>query len=168
MFFDKFALLYEPMEEWEVQELTWHGLSILKLTPKVTTSSQPRRNVNGKGVMEGVVPNSLEAARLRARTRSARRPQVPSALPVPSQDPFSTFAPIDGGIKAHEVPLTVPIPLKPTVRIFMPKAEASVPFPNRNSLNPKKVRPIDFQKRVKKFNEMGDPYVHLTNFHRWL
>ena len=37
MFFDKFAILYEPMEECEVQDLTWHGLPIPKLAPNVTT-----------------------------------------------------------------------------------------------------------------------------------
>ena len=38
MFFDKHAILYEPMEDREVQDLTWHGLPIPKLAPKPTSS----------------------------------------------------------------------------------------------------------------------------------
>ena len=41
MFFDKFAILLEPMEERIVQDLTWHGLAILELAHKIKTSSQP-------------------------------------------------------------------------------------------------------------------------------
>ena len=56
MCFDKFSLLYEPMEEQEVQDLTWHGLPTLELVPKVTTSTQPRGDVDEKGVIDKVVP----------------------------------------------------------------------------------------------------------------
>ena len=69
MFSDKFALLYEPMEEWAIQDLTWHGLPIPELVPKVTNLTQPKGDVNRKGVIDEVVPNSLEAASLRARTQ---------------------------------------------------------------------------------------------------
>ena len=60
MFFDKFAILFEPMEERVVQDLTWHDLPILELAPKITTSSQPQRDMNGKGVMDGVVPKVVQ------------------------------------------------------------------------------------------------------------
>ena len=53
IFFDKFSLLYEPMEEREVQDLTWHGLPIPELEPKVTTLTQPKGDRNGKGVIDG-------------------------------------------------------------------------------------------------------------------
>ena len=45
MFSNKFAILYEPMEEWVVKDLIWHGLPILELAPKTTTSSQPERDM---------------------------------------------------------------------------------------------------------------------------
>ena len=46
----------------------------------------------------------------------------------------------------------------------MPREEASVHFPTRSSSEPRKVRTIDFQKWVKKFNKTGDSYDHLVNF----
>ena len=164
MFLDKFVVLYEPMEERVVQDLTWHGLPIPELAPKVTTSTQLQGDVNRKGVVDRVVPNSSEATSSRARTRSVGRQPVPSAPLVPPRDPFSTFAPIDEGIEAHEVPLTFPTISKPTVRISMPREEASVPFSTRSSSEPRRVRPADFQKWVKKFNGTGDPYDHLASF----
>ena len=82
MFFDKFAIFFEPMEEQLVQDLTWHGLSIPELAPKITTSSQPQRDVNGKGVMDGVVPNSSKVASSRARTQSVGRPLIPNATTI--------------------------------------------------------------------------------------
>ena len=97
MFFDKFTLLYEPMEEQVVQDMTWnHGVPILELVPKVATSTQPRGDVHGERVVDGVIPNSLEAKSSRARTQNARRPLVPSAPPAPIKKPISTFVPIDG------------------------------------------------------------------------
>ena len=105
-----------------------------------------------------------KAASSRVGTRNAGKPLVPNAPPSPLQEPFSTFAPIYGGIKAHEVPSTFPIPSKPKVRISMPREEASVPFSTRGSSKPQKVRPTDFQKLVKKLNGMGDLYDHLANF----
>ena len=95
MFVDKFAILYKPMEEWEVQDLTWHGFSIPKLAPKVTALTQPKGDVNGKGVIDGLVPNSSKVASSRARIGSSKRPPVPSASPVPLRDPFSPFSPIN-------------------------------------------------------------------------
>ena len=133
------------MEEQVVQDLTWHGLPILELAPKTTTSSQPRRDVNGKGVMDKVVPNTLEAASSRARTRSVGRPPcIPNAPTAPPRDPFSTFAPITRGVEAHEVPLPFPTASKPTVKNYAPGEETSIPFPLRSSSEPRKVRPSDF------------------------
>ena len=98
MFFDKFAILYEPMEEREVQDLTWHGLPISKLAPKVTTLSHPRRNMNGKGVMDRAAPNNLEVASSRARMQNTGRLVVPNASLAPPRDPFLAFVPVAGGI----------------------------------------------------------------------
>ena len=64
------------------------------------------------------------------------------------------------------MPLPFPIASKPTKRTSTPREEASIPFPMRSSSDPRKVRPLDFQKWVKKFNGMGDPYHHLANFHQ--
>ena len=115
-------------------------------------------------MIDGVVPNIFKVASLRAGTQSVGRLLVPNASLALVQDPFSTFAPIDGGIEAHEMPLTFPTPSKPMVRISMPREEASVQFPTRGSSEPRKVRPANFQKWVKKLNRMGDPYDHLANF----
>ena len=108
--------------------------------------------------------NRLEAASSRARAQSARRVTIPSAPPTPLRGPFSTYVLIDGGIKVHEVPLTFPHMSNPTVRISLSKEEAIVTFCARSSLEPQKVRPMDSQKWVKKFNEMENPYDHLTSF----
>ena len=35
---DKFGIIYEPIEERKVQEMTWHGLPIPKLAPRVASS----------------------------------------------------------------------------------------------------------------------------------
>ena len=35
---DKFRIIYEPMEEEMAQEMTWHGLPILELAPRTTSS----------------------------------------------------------------------------------------------------------------------------------
>ena len=62
------------------------------------------------------------------------------------REPFSTFVPIDGGIEAHEVPLTFPCMSKTTIRILVIGEEASILFLVRTSSKPRKVRPLDFYK----------------------
>ena len=90
MCLDNYVVLYKPMEERVVQDLTWHGLPIPKLAPK-PTSSQSKKDLNGKGVMDGVVPNTSKAASSRAGIRSVGRPPIPNAPTTPPQDPFSTL-----------------------------------------------------------------------------
>ena len=68
IFFDNYAVLYKPMEEWVVQNLNWHGLQIPKLAHKVTYFIQPRGDVNGKRVVDMVISNSLGAVSLRVGT----------------------------------------------------------------------------------------------------
>ena len=68
--------------------MAWHELPILKLAPKVTSSTQPKGDVNGKELKDGVIPNILETASLRVGTWSARRLLVPSAPLAPLRDPF--------------------------------------------------------------------------------
>ena len=51
----KFEFLYEPMDAREIKYLTWHGMPICELAPKVTTSSHPREDVNGRIGLEKIV-----------------------------------------------------------------------------------------------------------------
>ena len=81
-FFDNHCMLYKPMEERMVQVLTWHGLPILELAPK-STSSQSKKDLNKKGVMDGVVPNTSKVASSRAGTRRVGRPPLPNASTTP-------------------------------------------------------------------------------------
>ena len=55
MFIDKFAILYEPMDNRAVQDLPWHGRPVPKFAPMVTTSSHPRENVNDKRGLNGLM-----------------------------------------------------------------------------------------------------------------
>ena len=50
------------------------------------------------------------------------------------------------------------------MRTFAPREEASIPFLTKSPLEPRKVRPCDFWKWVKKFNETGVPYDHVASF----
>ena len=143
MFFDNHDVLYKPMEERVVQDLTWHGLPIPKLAPKLT-SSQSKKDLNKKGVMDGVVPNTLEAASSKFGTWRVGRPNVPNAQSTPPLDPFSTFVSTAGGTEAHEVPLPIPSTTIPTMRTSAPREETSISFSTRSPLEPRKVRPFDF------------------------
>ena len=143
MFFDNYVVLYKPMEERVVQDLTWHGLPFPKLAPK-PTSSQSKKDLNGKGVMDGVVPNTSKVASSRAGTQSVGRTNVPNAQAAPPLDPFSTFVPTTKGIEAHEVPLPIPTTTIPTMRNSAPSKKASIPFSTGSPSKPRKVRPSDF------------------------
>ena len=126
-----------------VQDLTWHGLQNPKLGPK-PTSSQSKKDLNGKGVMDGVVPNISKTASSRVGTRSVGRPPIPNAPTVPPRDPFSTFMLTMEGIEAHEVPLPIPSTTIPTMRTSTPREKISLPFPTRSPSEWRKVRPSDF------------------------
>ena len=143
MFFDKHAILYEPMEDWEVQDLTWHGSPIPKLAPK-PSSSQSKRDLNKKGVMDGVVSNASKAASSRARTWNVGGSAFPNAPTAPLLEPFSTFVPTTRGTEAHEVPLTIPPTTIPTMQTLAPRKETSIPYLTRSPSEPRKVRPSDF------------------------
>ena len=143
MFFDNHAILYEPMDNKEVQDLTWHGLPIPELAPK-PTSSQSQRDLNGKGVIDGVGSHTSKAASSKAGTRNVGGSAFPNAPTTPLLEPFSTFVPTAGGIEAHEVPLPIPSTTIPTMRTLAPREEISLPFPTRSPSKPRKVRPSDF------------------------
>ena len=82
MFFDNHAILYEPMDNKEVQDLTWHGMPIFELKPKVPESSHPREDGNDKRGLDKLVSNSLEVASSRVEVKSGGK-LVPSALQNP-------------------------------------------------------------------------------------
>ena len=88
IFFGKFSLLYEPMEEWAVKDLTWNGLPILELAPKVVSLTQPRVDINGKRMVDGIAPNSSKATSSIARSQSGGRPAMPNALLALVREPF--------------------------------------------------------------------------------
>ena len=90
IFIDKFVVLYEPMDNRVVQDLTWHGMPILELAPMVTTSLHPRENINDKRVLDGLMYDSSKAASSRPGAKSGDNP-VPSALPIPTKIPNSAF-----------------------------------------------------------------------------
>ena len=92
------------------------------------------------------------------------RPNIPNAQGAHLLDPFSIFVPTIEGIEAHEVPLSIPTATIPIMRTSAPREEASIPFLTKSPPEPRRVRPYDFQKWVKKFNRTGDPYHHLANF----
>ena len=107
--------------------------------------------------------DSSKAASSRPGAKSGEKP-IPSAWPIPIKNSISTFE-HHSRVDAHEVPISTPHLAQPTVRTFAPREEASIPFFARSSSEPRKVRSsFDFQKWVKKFNELGDPYHHLANF----
>ena len=143
MFFDNHAILYEPMEDREVQDLTWHGLPIPELALK-PTSSPSKRDLNKKWVMDSVVPNASKAASSRAGTQNVGGSTFPNALTAPPLEPFSSFVPTTGGTEAHEVPLPIPSTIIPTMRTSAPREETSIPFSIRSPSEPRKVRPFDF------------------------
>ena len=70
---DKFGITYEPMEERTIQGMTWHGLPILELTPKTTSSiggervSQRREELRGVSIMPRPPMRNHEATNSRAR-----------------------------------------------------------------------------------------------------
>ena len=77
--------------------------------------------------------------------------------------PISTFE-HHSGVAAHEVPISTPHIAKTIERTSFPREEVRLSFLGRSSLDPRKVRLVDFQKWVKKFNGLGDTYDHLVSF----
>ena len=126
-----------------VQDLTWHGLPIPELASK-PTSSQSQRDLNGKGVIDGVGSYTSEAASSRAGTRNVGGSAFPNAPTAPLLEPFSTFVPTARRTEAHEVSLPIPSTTIPTMRNSAPREEISLPFPTRSPSKPRKVRPSDF------------------------
>ena len=162
MFFDKHAILYEPMDNKEVQDLTSHGMPIPELAPMVTMSSLPRKNVNDKRGLDGLMYDSSKAASSRPGAKSGEK-LVPIAWPLPTKNPISTFEHHDG-VAAHEVPTFTPHTTRPTERMLNSREEPSAHFLGQSSSEPRKARPSDFQKWFKKFNGTNDPYDHLASF----
>ena len=63
------------------------------------------------------------------------------------------------------MPLPIATTTMPTMRTSVPREEkASIHFLTKSPSEPRKVRPSDFQKWVKRFNGTGDPYRHLASF----
>ena len=106
--------------------------------------------------------DSSEAASSRPGAKSGEK-LVPSAWLFPTKNLISTFEHHDG-VAAHEVPTFTPHTTKPTERMPDSRGEPSAHFPRQSSLEPREVRPSNFQKWVKKFNGLGDPYDHLASF----
>ena len=71
---DKFVIMYEPMEERMAQGMTWHGLPILELVPRVSSSisiggeqvSQRREELRGVSTKARLPRKSHEAMCSRA------------------------------------------------------------------------------------------------------
>lgn len=49
-------------------------------------------------------------------------------------------------------------------RVTEPRGEVRGHFPRKKLFDHRRVRPANFQKWVKKYNDLGDPYDHLASF----
>ena len=134
MFFDNYATLYKPMEERAVQDLTWHGLPIPELAPRVASSmsmggeriSQRGDEVRGVPLMAKSPQKSHEATSSRAHERSEGR--MSSAPPMPEMHMHATLEPKESGPFAQQVPIRSNHPLKPTTRMIDARDKASAYF----------------------------------------
>ena len=91
---------------------------------------------------------------------------MPSAPPMPEINVFSTLEWGKTRPSAHEVhsKATDHTRPTPTVRFFGVGDDVSAFAPCREFKDTRRVRPTNFQKWVKKFNGLGDPYDHLARF----
>ena len=67
MFFDKFVILYKPIESRSIKDLTWHGIPILELTSKATTPIPSRRG-QCKARREWVYTHQLKSCKFESNT----------------------------------------------------------------------------------------------------
>ena len=168
---DKFGIIYEPMEERMAQGMTWHGLPIPELVPRIASSiSMGGERVSQRGdesrrvspMMARSLRRSREVMSSRAHERSEGR--MPSAPPMLELHMHSTLEPREMGAFAPQVPMRSTYTQKPTMRTLDAREEASAYFLGRMIHEMRRVRPTNFQKWVKKFNGSGDPYDHLASF----
>ena len=85
---------------------------------------------------------------------------------MPEIGMHSTFEPRRMGPFAPKVTLRPIHLLGPTIRMEDAREEASAFFLGRAMHESKRVRPTNFQKWVKKFNGLGNPYDHLATFNQ--
>ena len=88
---------------------------------------------------------------------------LPSVPPMLEMGMHSTFEPRRRGTCGPKVPLR-PIHSFTTMRMIDARQEASALFPRRTMHDSRRIRPAIFQKWVKKFNGLSDPYDHLVRF----
>ena len=92
----------------------------------------------------------------------------PSAPPMLDINMFSTFEQEKKMPSTHDVYTKATEHTRPTpaVRFSGLGDNVSAFAPHREFKDIKRVRPTNFQKWVKKFNGLGDPYDHLANLNR--
>lgn len=121
--------------------MTWQGFPVPDLAPK-TSSSMGGDRVSHKN----------------SQTRNGK--EFSSAPPMQSTFESRRVEP-----SAREVPLRPTTSFKPIhTRGIEPRAEGSGHFSRKASFDHRRVRPSNFQKRVKKYNGAGDSYDHLARF----
>ena len=91
---------------------------------------------------------------------------MPSAPPMLEINVFSTLEQGKTRPSAHEVHSKAIDHTRPTpaIRFFGLGDDVSDFTPRREFKDSRRVRPVNFQKWVKKFNGLGDPYDHLASF----
>ena len=91
---------------------------------------------------------------------------MPSAPPILEMNIFSILKWGEIRSLAHEVHTRANNPTKPTpaIRFLGLGDDVSTFTPHKEFKDNRRVRPANFEKWVKKFNGLGDPYNHMASF----